>query len=287
MGSWISSPDGLWVAFTSRARTLVPGDTNGVADIFLRSVTGQQTTRVSVAADGTQADGASQSPGVSAGAQRIVFASSATNLVPGDTNGLRDVFLVVRASGQVVRLSETVEVNADGVNRVNADGGSDTPSIDDAGRAVAFATLARNLVPALASSTTAQIVVATLPASPAAAGRASEVPGAQALAADAADRHHGRAEATGVGGAAAGDGDGAAGRRREHAAGGVRQRDVPGVCDRRDEPDAGGAGYQRGAGRGAATRGDAAADGAAAHRAPQHGRAGQPRDGGQHAHRAE
>ena len=100
------SPDGLWVAFTSRARTLVPGDTNGVADIFLRSVTGQQTTRVSVAADGTQADGASQSPGVSAGAQRIVFASSATNLVPGDTNGLRDVFLVVRASGQVVRLSE-------------------------------------------------------------------------------------------------------------------------------------------------------------------------------------
>ena len=69
------SPDGLWVAFRSEASNLVPGDTNGVADIFLRSVTGEQTTRVSVAADGTQANGASQSPGLSAGAQRIVFAS--------------------------------------------------------------------------------------------------------------------------------------------------------------------------------------------------------------------
>ena len=179
MGSWILSPDGLWVAFTSRASTLVPGDTNGVADIFLRSVTGEHTTRVSVAADGTQADGASQSPGVSAGAQRIVFASSATNLVPGDTNGLRDVFLVERAGGQVVRLSETED-------RANADGVSDTPGIDDAGRVVAFATLARNLVPALASSTTAQIVVATLPASTAAALVGDPVvAGAQALGAPA------------------------------------------------------------------------------------------------------
>ena len=111
---------------------------------------------MSVAQDGTQADGASQSPGVSAGAQRIVFASSATNLVPGDANGLRDVFLVERASGQVVRLS-------DASGGGDADGASDMPAVDDAGRVVAYATLATNLVPALASSTTSQIVVVTLP----------------------------------------------------------------------------------------------------------------------------
>ena len=196
--------------FRSEASNLVPGDTNGVADIFLRSVTGQQTTRVSVAANGTQADGASQSPGVSAGAQRIVFASTATTLVPGDTNGLRDVFLVERSTGQVVRLS-------DATPEVNADGASDAPGIDDAGRAVVFATLATNLVPALASSTTAQVVVVTLPAvaGPHSAGRAVPCGGRR-------DQRHGRAQAVGLGGAAAGDGGGAAGQRAEHAAGDVR-----------------------------------------------------------------
>jgi hypothetical protein len=150
------SPDGLWVAFRSEASNLVLGDTNGVADIFLYGLTGGQTTRVSVAADGTGADGPSQSPGVSAGGQRVVFASGATNLVAGDANGLRDVFLVDRPSGQVVRLSETPA-------RGDADGASDTPSIDDAGQVVAFATRATNVVPMLASSTTSQIVIATIP----------------------------------------------------------------------------------------------------------------------------
>jgi Tol biopolymer transport system component len=167
------SPDGLWVAFRSAASNLVPGDTNGMADIFLRSVAGQQTTRVSMAQDGTQADGASQSPGVSAGAQRIVFASRATNLVAGtaDANDVPDVFVVERASGQVVRLSEPA-------SGVDADGASDAPAIDDAGRIVVFATLARNLLPALATSTTSQIVVTSLPASTNAAQSAPALPGA-------------------------------------------------------------------------------------------------------------
>lgn len=173
------SPDGLWVAFASVARNLVLGDTNGVADIFLRNVKGQQTTRVSVAADGTEADGPSQGPGVSAGAERIVFASRASNLVSGDTNGLSDVFLVIRATGQVVPLSA-----AEG--GTNADGASGTPSIDDAGRVVAFATRARNFVPALASSTTAQIAVATLPPSAAVGVRAAAVTSGPSWAASTA-----------------------------------------------------------------------------------------------------
>jgi hypothetical protein len=153
------SPDGLWVAFRSSASNLVLDDTNGMADVFLYDVAGGRTTRVSIAASGAQADGPSQSPGVSAGAQRVVFASSATNLVAGtaDANGVRDVFLVERRTGQVVRLSEPSA-------GVDANGASDTPSIDDAGRTVVFATVATNLVPALEGSTSSQIIVATLPA---------------------------------------------------------------------------------------------------------------------------
>lgn len=99
------SPDGLWVVFTSSASTFVPADTNGVSDVFLRSVTGGATTRVSVAVDGTQADGRSWEPSVSLGAQFVVFVSVATNLVAGDTNGVADVFRWERATGQIVRLS--------------------------------------------------------------------------------------------------------------------------------------------------------------------------------------
>ena len=156
------SPDGLWVVFRSSASTLVAGDTNGVADIFLRNVTGQQTTRVSVAADGTPADGASQSPAVSQGALRVVFASSATNLAPGDANGVRDIYLADRTTGQVLRVTDVASVRRRRGGSP-ANGASDAPAIDDAGQTVAFATLATNLVPALASSTTSQVVVVTLP----------------------------------------------------------------------------------------------------------------------------
>ena len=148
------SPDGLWVVFKSSASNLVPGDTNGVADVFLRSVSGQQTTRVSVTADGTQADGVSGEPSLSAGAQRIVLASDATNLVEGDTNGVSDVFVCERATGQVTRLSETA-------GGAEADGASWSPAIDDYGRIVVFATEASNLPCALSGSPC--VVVVTLP----------------------------------------------------------------------------------------------------------------------------
>ena len=266
------SPDGLWVVFRSEASNLVPGDTNGVADIFLRSVTGQQTTRVSVAANGTQADGASQSPAVSAGAQRIVFASAATNLVPGDTNGLRDVFLVERSSGQVVRLS-------DATPGVDADGASDMPAIDDAGRTVAFATRATNLLPSLATSTTSQIVVVTLPT--------SSAPAVSGAVSARGDQRHGRAEAAGLRRVAAGRSDRATGQRAEHAAGGVRHWDLRRVCDRRDEPDAERPRHQRRAGRRDTAGRHAAAGSAAGADAGQQGQRRQPGHGGDHARRTE
>src|SRR5262249_16806999 len=53
------SADGRYVAFVSGATNLVPGDTNGVFDVFVRDRQTGTTERISVASDGTQANGAS------------------------------------------------------------------------------------------------------------------------------------------------------------------------------------------------------------------------------------
>lgn len=87
------SADGRFVAFRSGADNLVAGDTNGSVDNFRHDRTTNRTVRVSVATDGTQADGDSFFQTISGDGTRIAFRSAATNLVAGDTNGVQDVFL--------------------------------------------------------------------------------------------------------------------------------------------------------------------------------------------------
>jgi Tol biopolymer transport system component len=99
------SADGRYVVFWSEASNLVPGDTNGVADVFVRDRQTQQTARVSVKASNTQANGASGNPGLSADGRFVVFASDATNLVPGDTNGVADIFIRDRQAAQTERVN--------------------------------------------------------------------------------------------------------------------------------------------------------------------------------------
>ncbi len=88
------SPDGRYVAFWSAAANLVPDDTNEKRDIFLHDRENATVTRVSVADDGTQADGDSFSPNVGAGGGLVAFDSAAKTLVPDDrkTKG-SDIFL--------------------------------------------------------------------------------------------------------------------------------------------------------------------------------------------------
>ncbi len=74
------SADGLRIVFVSQADNLVAGDTNNAADVFLRDRVTGTTTRVSVAADGGQADGSSTLATISANGRFVLFASSATNL---------------------------------------------------------------------------------------------------------------------------------------------------------------------------------------------------------------
>jgi hypothetical protein len=90
------SADGRYVAFESEASNLVPGDTNGRGDIFVHDRVTGQTTRVSVASDGTQGNDDSEFPSISADGRYVAFESEASNLVPGDTNDSWDVFVAVR-----------------------------------------------------------------------------------------------------------------------------------------------------------------------------------------------
>lgn len=87
------SASGRFAAFTSRASNLVPGDRNGLPDVFVHDLETGRTIRVSVSAGGSEANGASSVRGISADGRLVVFQSFATNLVPGDTNGRRDVFV--------------------------------------------------------------------------------------------------------------------------------------------------------------------------------------------------
>ena len=90
------SNDGRWVAFVSDANNLVADDSNEVADVFLRDVESGTTTRVNVAADGSEADGASQSAVIAADGSVIAFHSLAMNLVEGEITTAGEIYRVSR-----------------------------------------------------------------------------------------------------------------------------------------------------------------------------------------------
>lgn len=133
------SGDGRYVAFASPATNLVTGDTNAKADVFLRDRQANTTTRLSVSTLGAQANNTSESPDISEDGTRIVFSSTATNLVTGDTNAKRDVFLRDRGVNTTTRLS----VSSTGAQANNV---SELPVISGGGSAVAFESTATNLV---------------------------------------------------------------------------------------------------------------------------------------------
>ncbi len=77
--------DGMWRSIPS-STNLVPNDTNGMTDVFLRDTVLHTTIRVSVDFNGTQADGRSMAPSISADGNHIAFLSEASNLVSGTQN---------------------------------------------------------------------------------------------------------------------------------------------------------------------------------------------------------
>jgi Tol biopolymer transport system component len=91
------SSDGRYVAFRSFASNLMDNDANGGQfvgyDVFVRDVVNGTTTLVSVATDGTQGNGDSYIPRISADGRYVAFPSYADNLVDDDANGAQDIFV--------------------------------------------------------------------------------------------------------------------------------------------------------------------------------------------------
>ena len=136
----VFSPDGTKVAFTSDASNLVPDDTNGVRDIFVKTLATGAIERISVAADGSQANEYSLSPVFSPDGTKVAFSSYASTLVPGDTNGTSDLFVKSLVTGAIERISVAVDGS-------QASGNSVSPVFSPDGTKVAFASNASNLVP--------------------------------------------------------------------------------------------------------------------------------------------
>src|SRR5207244_2213095 len=112
-------------------------------DVFVRDRQTATTERVSVAPDGTQGDAQSNGPAISADGRFVAFTSIATNLVPGDTNGVADAFVHDRQTG----ITERINVVTGGAQGNAASGSTLGPSvaISADGRFVAFTSTASNL----------------------------------------------------------------------------------------------------------------------------------------------
>src|SRR5687768_7377430 len=128
----------------SDATNLVPGDSNGDSDVFVRGVRTRRKERVSVGPGGLQGDDSSGRYGlaISADGRFVAFTSDATNLVPGDTNKATDVFVRDRQTGK----TERVSVGLGGVEGAGYSGVNGLALSAD-GRFVAFQSGASNLVP--------------------------------------------------------------------------------------------------------------------------------------------
>jgi len=133
------SADGRFVAFASEADNLIAGDTNALRDIFIADLADGSVRAVSVDTNGLPADGVSSDPAISDDGRFVAFTSMADNIVTGDTNVNRDVFVRDLQNGTTTLVS----VNSTGTGPGN--GSSYSPRISSDGRFVLFRSQAKNL----------------------------------------------------------------------------------------------------------------------------------------------
>ncbi len=130
------SADGRYVAFSSGSSNLVPGDGNSADDVFVRDRTAGTTERVSVKTGGIEVTGSCAFPAISPEGRFVVFTCADAGLVPGDSNGVRDVFLHDRETGTTELVSRTnAATNPPGTGGTV---GASLPVVSAGGRFVAF-----------------------------------------------------------------------------------------------------------------------------------------------------
>ncbi len=132
------SSNGLFVAFTSQG-SLVTADTNNLRDVYLRDMANTTNILVSVNTNGVAASGISSEPSTDASGRYVVFSSSATDLVAGDSNNSFDVFLRDTVAGTTTLVSKDITGTGEG------DADSYTPVISSDARYVLYFSLANNL----------------------------------------------------------------------------------------------------------------------------------------------
>ncbi len=144
------SANGNRVLFLAGDSNIVDGDTNSIADLFLRDLTAQTSTRINLASDNTQTNANSDVLAEMSGGTRLVaFNSFANNLVAEDRNGARDVFLRDIMAGTTTRMS--IAMGGTNPNGESFDG---TISLD--GSTIAFQSAATNLFAGDITGSTAQ-----------------------------------------------------------------------------------------------------------------------------------
>lgn len=144
------SNDGSKVAFYSFASTLVADDKNNLWDIFLYNAGNPRLKRLSVPNFGTERDQGTESasrvvaPSISGNGDFVAFATTATNMVSGDTNKTQDVFVVNTFSGEVKRVSLGKD-GSEGIGGDSPTGQGEKVAISFDGSLIAFSTRAKNL----------------------------------------------------------------------------------------------------------------------------------------------
>jgi Tol biopolymer transport system component len=148
------SADGNTIAFESTSTNLVAGDTNNAPgvrglmepDVFVLDRRTNSMSKVSLASDGTQADGHGASgAAISATGDRVAFESDAQMLAAGDHNDALDVFVRDRAARATTRASVT-SAGQDPGSAGRLRFGSVSPDLSGDGATVAFATSAPGLI---------------------------------------------------------------------------------------------------------------------------------------------
>jgi TolB protein len=152
------SRDGGVVAFESTATNLDPahplGPCNPFADpatlqttsctqVYVRDRSRHTTELISHSASGSSGDASALQPSISADGRYVAFSSAATNLVPGDTNGVSDVFVYDRTAHRLTR--ETVTAGGGQLTSVPGNAGSFIGRLSPDGRFLAFTSDAINL----------------------------------------------------------------------------------------------------------------------------------------------
>lgn len=133
------SSNGEIFVFESDANNLIPGDTNNMTDVFWYSTISNTIQRVSVSSAGGEANAPSTHPMISGDGAHVVFMSAATNLVAGDTNNCSDIYVRDILTNTTTRISV-------GGGGVQANGGSDDPTISAGGDYIGFRSVASNLI---------------------------------------------------------------------------------------------------------------------------------------------